>query len=356
MAWNEPSNNNGGNKPNNQDPWRRNKSDSKNDLNFDFSKLFSKLFGKKDGGGVGDSNSSNHAGLGFLAIVAVVLCFIVTTGFYTLTEADRAVVLRFGNFDRIESSGLHWRIPLVEKINVVDVNLVRVTQNTGSMLTRDENVVDVEITVQYSISDPKEYLFNVADPDSSLNQAIDSALRYVVGHTSMDEVLTNGISQVRISTKELLESIIEKYHMGITINNVVFKAKAPDNVKAAFDDAISAQEDEQRFKSEANAYANEVLPRAEGKVQRILQEAEAYKEGVVMKAKGEIARFEKILPQYQAAPQITKRRIFLETMEKVYAANPKVIVNVKQGNNSVLYLPLDRMMDNFKQNVNGKKE
>jgi modulator of FtsH protease HflK len=345
MAWNEPSNNGDGNKPNNQDPWKRNRNSQSDDLNFDVSKWIKKLFGGKSG-----PSNSNKNGLGFLAIIAIILCFVMSTGFYTLTEAERAVVLRFGNFDRIETSGLHWRIPLVEQINVLDVNLVRVTQNTGSMLTKDENVVDVEITVQYNISDPKEYLFNVAEPDSSLNQAIDSALRYVVGHTSMDEVLTNGISQVRISTKELLESIIDKYHMGITINNVVFKAKAPDDVKAAFDDAISAQEDEQRFKSEANAYANEVLPKADGQAQRILQEAEAYKQGVVMKAKGEIARFEKILPQYLLAPEITKRRIFLETMENVYASNPKIIVNVKQGGNSVLYMPLDKMIDNFKQN------
>ncbi len=359
MAWNEPSgNNNGNNKKSDYDPWKRNKnsqgnrqSDDDLDLGKTVSDLLDKLFAKKHNGGFGNYNNNNNSRLAlFLAgvILIAIVVFVVTPGFYTLTEAQQAVVLRFGSVNRIETSGLHWAIPYVEKVNIVDVNQVRVRQSSGSMLTRDENVVDVEITVQYIVTKPKEYLYSVANPESSLDQAIDSALRYVVGHTSMDEVLTNGISEVRMATENLLVEIIDRYDMGITINSVVFKAKAPDAVKDAFNDAISAQEDEQRFKSEANAYKNDIIPKAEGKAARLIEEAEAYRLSVVNKASGDVARFNQLLPEYALAPEVTKKRIFLETMESVYVANPKVLINVDNSSGSMLYLPLDQLLKDQK--------
>ena len=349
MAWNEP----GDQKPNKKDPWNRNKSEDSNSSfeRFDLFEKLGKLFGSKKKDPFQKNKSSS---LGVTLIALVVVGVFGYSGFYTSTDAERAVVLRFGKVDRTETAGLHWKIPFIEEVQKVDVNLMRQTQASGSMLTKDENVVDVEITVQYTITDPVLYLYKVANPDSSLNQAIDSALRYVIGHTTMDDVITVGINNVRGSTKELLESIIEKYNMGISIVNVAFKAKAPGAVKDAFDDAISAQEDEQRFKSEAEAYRNDKIPNAQGQAKSIIEEAEAYKLSIVNKAQVDVARFNKILPEYNLAPEITKKRIFLETMEQVYAANPNVIINVK-NNNQMIYLPLDKMInDNQKAQGSSK--
>lgn len=209
------------------------------------------------------------------------------------------------------------------------------------MLTEDENVVIVEMDVQYRISDPVKYLYSVVNPDNTLLEATDSALRYVVGHTLMDDILTSGREMVRQNTRELLTSIIEPYNTGLTIVDVNFlPARAPDQVKEAFDDAIAAQEDEQRYKREAEAYANEVLPKAEGQVQRIKQESEAYRSQVVLKAEGEVARFEKVLPEYNAAPDITKTRIYLETMQEVLGKSQKIFLDVPKGSSPVLYLPM----------------
>ena len=208
------------------------------------------------------------------------------------------------------------------------------------MLTEDENVVLVEMDVQYRISDPVSYLYSVVNPDNTLLEATDSALRFVVGHTLMDDILTSGREMVRQNTRDLLTSIIEPYNTGLSIVDVNFlPARAPDQVKAAFDDAIAAQEDEQRYKREAEAYANEVLPRAEGQVQRIRQEAEGYRSQVVLKAQGEVARFEEVLPEYLAAPEITRKRIYLETMQDVLSNSRKVIIDTKDGS-SPMFLSL----------------
>ncbi len=344
MAWNDQNNNN--------DPWQRHRNGgNKNNQNSDFEGLLKAL--KKFLGIEKNDNSNNKNGnsnfMGILMILGIVLAFIIFTGFYTIPEAERGVLLRFGKFVDIVEPGLRFKIPMVDKAVVVNVEKVRALQSSGSMLTEDENVVNVEMDVQYRISNPKDYLFNVVGPDKSLNEATDSALRYVIGHTTMDDVLTSGREKVRQSTRELLTSIIEQYHMGITIVDVNFlPARAPEQVKAAFDDAIAAQEDEQRFKREAEAYENEVLPIAEGKARRLIEEAEAYSRGVVAKAEGETAKFEKILPEYKAAPEITKKRIYLETMESVYQNNTKVVIDVKnkEGAGSLIYLPIDKIMQN----------
>ena len=306
-----------------------------------------KLFGGGRGGANRSSGSRGHSAgtFGVGLVLVIIIGIYIFSGFYTVREAERGVVLRFGKVYDVVEPGLAWKFTGIDEVHVVDIEQVRAIQSSGSMLTEDENLVIVEMDVQYRISDPVKYLFSVTDPDNSLTEATDSALRYVVGHTLMDDILTSGREMVRQNTRDLLVSIIEPYQMGLTVVDVNFlPARAPDQVKEAFDDAIAAQEDEQRFVREAEAYANEVLPRADGQVQRIRQEAEAYRSQVVLDAEGEVARFEEVLPEYLAAPEITRKRIYLETMQQVLASSQKVIVDTDgESNNPLMYLPLPQM-------------
>lgn len=358
LAWNAPGSNND-NKPkepssngpkdgpsysgNNDDPWARYKKKQQGfDLNKFLNMLKKALFGSSNNSEQKGKKSTN---MGLSLVLAVLLGIYIFTGFYTVKEAERGVVLRFGKVYDVVEPGLRWKMSGIDSVHVVDIEQVRAIQSSGSMLTEDENVVIVEMDVQYRISDPVKYLFSVTDPDNSLTEATDSALRYVVGHTMMDDILTSGREMVRQNTKDLLVSIIEPYNMGLSVVDVNFlPARAPEQVKEAFDDAIAAQEDEQRFKREAEAYANEVLPRAEGQVQRILNEAQGYKSQVVLKAQGEVARFEQILPEFNASPDITRTRIYLETMQEVLSKASKVIVDNKGGQSPVLYMPMPSMM------------
>ncbi|MEC9320167.1 MAG: FtsH protease activity modulator HflK, partial [Pseudomonadota bacterium] len=222
----------------------------------------------------------------------------------------------------------------------------------GFMLTQDENVVVVQLDVQYRVVDPRNYLFNVDNADQVLSRATDSALRYVVGHTTMDEVLTRGREDVRARTLDLLERTIDPYSMGLQIVDInLLPARPPEEVKEAFDDAIAAQEDEERFIREAEAYAREVEPLARGQVRRMLQEAQAYKEQIILEAQGEVARFNELLPQYENAPQVTRERIYLDTLQDLYAKTPKVLVDV-EGSNNMMYLPLDKILEKQGRKVN----
>ena len=336
MAWNEPGNNG-----KDRDPWGNNgKNQGPPDLDEMLRKMrrrFGGLFGSgKSGGDVG------RFGISIALVVAVVVW--VVSGFYTIREAERGAVLRFGKFSHIVEPGLRWKPTFIDQVIPVDVESVRSLPASGFMLTQDENVVRVEMDVQYRVVNPEQYLFSVTNADESLSQATDSALRYVVGHTKMDAVLTTGREKVRQETWQVIDGIIEPYQMGLQIVDVNFlPARPPEEVKDAFDDAISAQEDEQRFIREAEAYAREVEPKARGQVKRLEQEAEAYKSQIVLKAQGEVARFNELLPQYQAAPELTRNRIYLETMEELYQQANKVIVDMPAGNNSMIYLPLDKL-------------
>lgn len=332
----------GGANNNNEDPWARYRNkDNDGDITSLFKKAEKLLSGKGGSGNGKGFNQKNGLKGVATALAAVMLGIFIFNGFYTVREAERGVVLRFGKIYEVVDPGLQWKIPAIDQVNTVDIEQVRSIQSSGAMLTEDENVVIVEMDVQYRISDPVQYLYSVTSPDNSLMEATDSALRYVVGHTLMDDILTSGRERVRQDTRELLISIIEPYKMGLTIVDVNFlPARAPDEVKEAFDDAIAAQEDEQRFKREAEAYANEVLPRAEGQVQRIRQQAEAYRSRVVLDAQGEVARFEQILPEYTAAPEITRTRIYLETMQEVLGNSSKIILDTPEGSSPVLYLPV----------------
>ncbi|MBL0522483.1 FtsH protease activity modulator HflK [Aeromonas enteropelogenes] len=336
MAWNEPGNNG-----KDRDPWGNNgKNQGPPDLDEMLRKV-SRRFGGLLGGGKSGGDVGRF-GISIALVVAVVVW--VVSGFYTIREAERGAVLRFGKFSHIVEPGLRWKPTFIDQVIPVDVESVRSLPASGFMLTQDENVVRVEMDVQYRVVNPEQYLFSVTNADESLSQATDSALRYVVGHTKMDDVLTTGREKVRQETWEVIDGIIEPYQMGLQIVDVNFlPARPPEEVKDAFDDAIAAQEDEQRFIREAEAYAREVEPKARGQVKRLEQEAEAYKSQIVLKAQGEVARFNELLPQYQAAPELTRNRIYLETMEELYQQANKVLVDMPAGNNSMIYLPLDKL-------------
>ena len=354
MGWNAPGSNNSDNEnkrpEQNNDPWGRtnNQRKSSDDIVAVALKFLKDLLGDKGNGGNRSSSSKKKSSLGLIPLIAVLAVgFYIFSGFYTVKEAEKGVVLRFGKIYNVVDSGLRWKFSGIDTVNVIDIEQVRAIQSSGTMLTEDENVVIVEMDVQYRISDPVKYLYSVVNPDNTLLEATDSALRYVVGHTLMDDILTSGREMVRQNTRELLTQIIEPYNTGLTIVDVNFlPARAPDQVKEAFDDAIAAQEDEQRYKREAEAYANEVLPKAEGQVQRIKQEAEGYRSQVVLKAEGEVARFEKVLPEYNAAPDITKTRIYLETMQEVLGKSQKIFLDVPKGSSPVLYLPMPQSNTN----------
>lgn len=340
MAWNEPGNNG-----KNNDPWKQGGRDQGPP---DLDEVF-RNFGKKFGGMFGGGKSSGNNGGGFTG--ALVLLLVVAaavwgfSGFYTIQTAERGVILRFGQYHSEVTAGIHWKPTFVDTVIPVDVDEVRTLRTDGFMLTQDQNLVRVTFEVQYKVLDPMLYLFSVANADNSLKEATDSALRFVIGHSIMDDVLTRGREVVRQNTRTELESIIAPYKMGLSVVDIYFRdARPPEEVRAAFDDAISAQEDQERFVKEADAYAREIEPRARGQVNRVMQEAEAYKQQIVLKAQGEVARFEKLLPEYLAAPKVTRDRIYLETMEQVYSSTSKVLVDVKNGNN-IMYLPLDKMIN-----------
>ncbi|MBL4631775.1 MAG: FtsH protease activity modulator HflK, partial [Paraglaciecola sp.] len=254
--------------------------------------------------------------------------------------------LRFGEFSHFVEPGLRWKPTFVDTVKAVDVKTIRSMASSGSMLTEDENVVRVAMEVQYRIVEPYKYSFAVTSPEESLSHAFDSAIRYVVGHSKMDDILTSGREVARQSVREELTSIIASYDMGLAVIDMNFKdARPPEEVKAAFDDAIAAQEDEQRFINEAEAYSREIEPRARGQVNRMAREAQAYKERVTLEAQGAIARFEELLPQYQAAPIVTRSRIYIESMEQVYSNTSKILVDT-QGTGNMMYLPLDKILGN----------
>jgi len=264
------------------------------------------------------------------------------SGFYTIGEGERGVITRLGKYSHLVDPGLNWRPALIDRLTAVNVASVKELAATGSMLTADENVVRVEMNVQYRVVDPMRYLYSVVNAEDSLRQATDSALRGVIGRSTMDRVLTEGRTIVRSETQREIEQTILPYQMGLAVLDVNFQAaRPPEEVKAAFDDAIAARENREQYVREAEAYANEVQPRANGQAQRILEDARAYKTRTVLEAEGESARFNKILPEYRAAPTITKQRLYLETMEKILAHTPKVLSG--QQGNTVSLLPLEQL-------------
>lgn len=325
----------------------KNQEQSPPDIEEVFNNLLKKLGGgNKKGGSNNTSPNIPSFNLGKILPIAAVIGGIIwgASGFYTIKEAERGVTLRFGEFHSIVQPGLNWKPTFIDKVIPVNVEQVRELKTQGAMLTKDENMVKVEMTVQYRVQNPEKYLFSVSNADNSLGQATDSALRYVIGHMTMNDVLTTGRAVVREDTWKALNDIIKPYDMGLEVIDVNFQsARPPEEVKDAFDDAIKAQEDEQRYIREAEAYAREKEPIARGDAQRIVEEATAYKDRVVLDAQGEVERLQRLLPEFKAAPDLLKERLYIQTMEKVMANTPKVMLDSNNGNNLTV-LPLEQLM------------
>ena len=302
------------------------------------------------GSGFGKSNSFN-----FSLILGVVFVAWVLSGIYIVSEGQRGVILRFGEYSDMTLPGPHWHIPFpIETVEKVDVGKVRSAQNKVSMLTQDENIVEVELAVQYRVKDAANYLFNVRLPDidndradqsrGTLFQVMESALREVIGKNSMDFILGEGRADIAAKTKVLMQSILDDYVAGLIVLNVnLQQSQPPAAVQGSFADAIKAREDEIRFINEAEAYSNGIIPQARGEAARMMAEANAYRERVVENSKGEAERFTKLYDEYRKAPEVTRERLYLQSIQSVLSRSNKVMINVDEGNN-VFYLPLDRMM------------
>jgi modulator of FtsH protease HflK len=347
MGWNEPS---GGKKD--KDPWGKGPGGD-NEGPPDLDEIVKKMqeglggiFGRKPSPGMGRGSNSGSPliFMGTLIIALVLLLYNVT---YTIDQQERGVVLRFGQYNKTMQPGLNFAMPsFIDRVVRVNVGQVRSIRHNASMLTQDENIVEVEVAVQWRISEPSDFLFNVVDPEITLRQVAESAVRSVIGKSTLDFVLTEGRSDVAQSQEALMQQILTDYAAGILIVKVDMQiAKPPEAVKAAFDDAIKAREDEQRLVNEAEAYRNEILPQARGQAARIREQSNGYKARVIAEAEGNAARFEQLLTEYERAPAVTRDRLYLDTMEIVLSNTNKVMID-SQGNNSLIYLPIDKIMEN----------
>lgn len=340
MAWNEP----GGNKP--RDPWGGGGDQGPPDLDEVLKNLrgkFSGLFGGKGGG-------SNGGGASVVAIVLVALAVLyLFWAAFTVDQQDRAVVLSFGKYDRTLGPGLNWHWPPVETFRRVKVDQTREYSLREEMLTRDTNIVGVNLKVQYRVVDAQTYVLRVADSEAVLKHAVESALRQVVGASTMDEVLIEERERIGADVKTRLQEYLDRYNTGLLIIELILdRTAAPEAVRDAFDDVARAKEDEERFRNEAQTYANGVIPDASGRARRLREEAQAYKEQVVARAQGDAQRFEALLTEYRRAPAVTRDRLYLETLEQVMSGASKVLIDTKSGNN-MLYLPLDQMIRQQKE-------
>ena len=347
MAWNEPG------KGNKKDPWGKN-NEGPPDLDKvvkDFNEKLKNMFKGGNGGSGGGNDSggdfsSKGVFMSFGAFFAVIAVLFIVAGFYIVRPAEQAVVTRFGKYQRTVGQGPHWLFPILESKRIVNTEKVESTTHRGTMLTKDENIVDVSMEVQYRLDDIENYLFNVFDPKNSLRQAADSALRQVIGNSTLSDILARGKTQISDAIYEKLKATLERYDSGIYVVAVAFKeANPPSSVKAAFDDVTQAREERERLKNQAESYANKILPEARGQAQKILEEAQAYKESKILDATGDINRFNSLLTEYEKAPGITKKRLYLDTLESVLANSSKVLVDVNSGNN-LIYLPIDKLMSN----------
>ncbi|CEK09685.1 FtsH protease activity modulator HflK [Legionella hackeliae] len=337
MGWNEPDKG--------KDPWsgKNQPPDLDEALKRFQEKLRKTFFGGGSNQPEGDSPTSKGSG-GLLAIMAALIVFILwaIAGIFIVDTGEQAVILRFGKYVETVGPGPHWIPRIISSKIVQNVDRVSDYSYSAQMLTKDENLVAVSVVVQYRIGDLEDYLFNVADPQESLQQATSSALRQVVGTTTFDQIITEGREAWGNSVQDTLVKILDKYKTGIVIVNVSPQpARAPENVQDAFDDAIKAREDEKRFKEQALAYQAKVVPIAEGNSKRIFEEAQAYAQQVIFRAKGEVAEFLALLPEYVQSPAVTSERMYLDMMQQVLSKSSKIIVDGKSGN--LLYLPLDKL-------------
>jgi membrane protease subunit HflK len=293
------------------------------------------------------------AGLIFLVVVVAWLA----SGFYIVVEGQRGVVLTFGRFSEVTTSGLHWRVPYpIQSNEIVDLTGVRTVEvgyrnnvktkvlRESLMLTDDENITDIQFAVQYILKDPVDYLFTNRRPEDTVLQAAESAFREIVGKSKMDFVLYEGREQIALSAQKLMQDILDRYKTGILISKVTMQnAQPPEQVQASFDDAVRAKQDLERQKNEGQAYFNDVVPKARGTASRLTEEANGYRQSVIANAEGEASRFKQILVEYNKAPQVTRDRMYLDMVQQILASTSKVLIDAKAGSN-LLYLPLDKIM------------
>ncbi len=327
-----------------------------------FNKKIEAFFGKAGGGGSSKGNGSGGSSGSILngvgLIVVIVLLVWMASGFYIVDASQRGVVLRFGKFVEATQPGPRWHLPYpIETVEVVSLSQVRTVEvgyrdnvknkmlKESLMLTDDENIIDIQFAVQYFLKDPAAYLFNNRMPDENVRQAAETAIREVVGKNKMDFVLYEGREQVAAVTTKLIQDILDRYKSGIVVSKVTMQnAQPPEQVQAAFDDAVKAGQDRERQKNEGQAYANDVVPKAKGAAARLMQEADGYKQRVIANAEGDASRFKQILVEYEKAPQVTRERMYIDMMQQILTSSSKVLVDQKSSNGSLLYLPLDKLI------------
>jgi modulator of FtsH protease HflK len=340
-------------------------------LNRKIESIFGKFGGGTPKGGKNGSNGGFAGGIGLIVLIVVLVW--IASGFYIVDASQRGVVLRFGKQIEITLPGPRWHLPFpIETVEIVNLSQVRTVEvgyrdnvknkilRESLMLTDDENIIDIQFAVQYFLKDPAEYLFNnrMTDDREIVRQAAESAIREVVGKSKMDFVLYEGREQVAASTTKLLQDILDRYKSGIIVSKVTMQnAQPPEQVQAAFDDAVKAGQDRERQKNEGQAYANDVVPRAKGAAARLMQEADGYKQSVIDNAEGDASRFKQILVEYEKAPQVTRERMYLDMKQQILTSTSKVLMDQKNGGNNLLYLPLDKLIQstNPASDVQGSK-
>lgn len=343
MSWNSDQNG--------KDPWGRDKGSQQGPPDLDallrqYKNKLVALMGGKGGSHVGRGGSAQGKAAGFFGLLILLGILVVwaLSGIFIVAPAERAVILRFGQYVETVQSGPHWIPRFIETKQIVNVQQVSTYTYQADMLTKDENIVSVQVTVLYRAQDARNFLFNVVDPVASLEQATASAMRQAVGHNTLDDLLTVGKAKVREQVYSQLQSILNTYASGIVVTDVTLQAiSPPEEVTAAFDDVIKAKEDEMAYVNQANAYANQVLAQAQGQANRTILEAKAYQQQVVLDAQGSITSYLALLPEYHKSPDVTKNRLYLSAMETIFSNNSKVFIDQKQGN-PILYLPLDKML------------
>ncbi len=348
----------------NDPQWGRRKGNSNppdlDDVLRNISKRINEILGRKSGGSdeePGGEGPKRQSSSGIVAIGILLLIVWAASGFYIVDEGQRGVVLRFGKHVDTTQAGLRWHMPYpIEKVEAVNVSQVRTVEigyrnNVRSkvlkeslMLTDDENIIDIQFAVQYILNSPESFLFNNRDPDNAVLQIAETAIREVIGKNKMDFVLYEGREEVTTRTTQIMQTILDRYQIGITVSRVTMQnAQPPEQVQAAFDDAVKAGQDRERQRNEGQAYANDVIPRARGAAARLLEEANGYQQRVISSAEGDVSRFEQILVEYSKAPGVTRDRLYLDMMQQVLSNTSKILIDQKEGNN-LLYLPLDKLI------------
>ncbi len=349
MAWNEP-----GGKGNPNDPWgNNNRGGDKNrgggnqppDLDEALKQLMDKLNGLFGGGKRNNNNRKGGGAGGLFGIgAAIIVVLLVFNSVYTLDEQERGVVLRLGKYLKTENPGLRFKIPLVDQVIPVATTKVRESEIKERMLTEDENIVEVELNVQYRVTDPVAFALRIEQPERTLLSAAESALRHEVGSAAMDPILTTGRAELADKVQTRLQDYLDRYETGMVLSNVNIKdARPPAQVKDAFDDVQKAKNDKETMTNQAESYANSIVPESRGKAQRQLEEASAYKERVIARAQGEASRFDQLYTEYKKAPEVTRERLYIDAVSEVYSKSSKVLVDIDGGNN-MMYLPLDKLM------------